>query len=178
MPNGRLPRILKMNKEFEFFWNGPFSQWYGSKFVKYGLEFNCCEQYMMFKKAELFNDSEMMSKIMKSNNPKDQKAFGRLVKNFDEKIWNEHAENIVYDGNYAKFSQNPKLLKSLLDTNDKLLVEASPYDKIWGIGLNESDARKTLPENWKGLNLLGKILTKVRDDLIIIKPSIENYFEI
>jgi ribA/ribD-fused uncharacterized protein len=115
---------------------------------------------------------------MKSKNPKNMKAFGRLVKNFDENLWNSVAQDIVYAGNYAKFSQNPKLLKALLDTGDRLLVEASPYDKIWGIGLSELDARKTSPENWKGLNLLGKILTKVRDDLKIIKPSAENYFEI
>jgi ribA/ribD-fused uncharacterized protein len=167
-----------MNNEFEFFWNGPFSQWYSSKFVKDGLEFNCCEQYMMYRKAELFDDYEMRSKIMKTNNPKDQKAFGRLVKNFDEKLWNYVAQDIVYAGNYAKFSQNPRLLKALLETGDKILVEASPYDRIWGIGLSELDAKKTSPENWKGLNLLGIVLTKVRDDLKIIKPSVGNYFEI
>ena len=87
-----------------------------------------------------------------------------MVKNFDEEVWNQLKYQIMYEAVKAKFS-NPILMKKLIDTKDKILVEASPYDKIWGIGLNETDAKKTLPTNWIGENLLGKVLMQVREEL-------------
>lgn len=120
----------------------------------------------------MFGDYETAHAILETQNPKEQKALGRKVKNFTPDEWNTVARTIVYYGNLAKFSQNPELLQQLLDTGDTLLVEASPYDTIWGIGLNEEDARNTPPENWKGTNWLGEVLVRVRQKL-----SNEQFFE-
>ena len=155
-----------MSKEkYHLFWTGPFSQWNNSEFVVDGQKYVTAEQYMMHKKALLFNDKNTADKIIKSDSPATQKSLGRKVKGFDEKIWRKHREQIVYDGNYAKFSQNEYLLKELLDTGDKILVEASPVDKIWGIGLAEENKDAYNPVKWRGLNLLGKVLTQVKHDL-------------
>ena len=94
------------------------------------------------------------------------KALGRQVAGFHEKVWKKHRWEIVYDNNNAKFNQNPHLLQSLMDTAGGDLVEASPSDRVWGIGMHEKDARKVDPSRWKGLNLLGKILTQLREDIL------------
>ena len=161
-----------MKEQFTFFWNGPFSQWYPSHFEIDGRMFINAEQFMMYSKAMMFKDEEAASKIMKSTNPKEQKALGRKVKNFNIETWSAasgpripRAWSIVRKGSWNKFSQNPNLLKVLADTAGTTLVEASPYDKIWGIGLGEWDDRKFLRENWQGTNWLGEILTNVRFDL-------------
>jgi ribA/ribD-fused uncharacterized protein len=150
---------------FHFFWSGPFSQWAKSVFTVDNHYF-CCEQFMMFKKAELFNDINIMQEILESSNPKEIKALGRKVSNFDSKIWNEHKRDIVFQGNFAKFSQNQELKDMLLNTRGTILVEASPYDNIWGVGLEESDSRINSPQTWKGENLLGFALTEVREYLL------------
>ncbi len=152
---------------YEFFWSGPFSQWYPSVFHCDGVKFYTAEQYMMVHKAILFKDLKMINKILKTKNPREQKALGRKVANFDANKWNNKAKEIVERGNYCKFSQNKDLKKILLDTYPKILVEASPYDKIWGIGLNEDDALRTKPENWPGTNWLGIVLTKVRNNILL-----------
>jgi ribA/ribD-fused uncharacterized protein len=154
-----------MNEDCYFFWRGKLSQWAKSKFTVGGVTYSCAEQYMMHQKAMMFNDLETAEKILECDSPKEQQALGRIVKNYDQALWDERKEDIVYSGNIAKFSQNSDLLKLLNDTGDKLLVEASPIDKIWGIGLDEDDAAKTPKEKWRGQNLLGKCLTKVRNDL-------------
>lgn len=154
-----------MEKEYTFFWNGPFSQWYPSPFTVDGIPFTHAEQYMMYCKAKLFNDTEIMEKVLASTDPKEQKGLGRKVKNFDAQKWDRVARKVVYDGNYNKFKQNPKLLKQLLDTKGTTLVEASPYDTIWGIGLSEENAKKISPSNWPGKNWLGLTLTQLRDDI-------------
>lgn len=153
------------NNEYTFFWSGPFSQWHPSKFVIDGIQFTHAEQYMMYKKAMLFSDTETADKILKAKHPKEQKALGRQVKNFSSQEWEKNCKKFVYDGNYAKFTQNSDLMKKLMDTGDSLLVEASPYDKIWGIGLNEEDAKITPEEQWPGKNWLGEVLTNLRHDL-------------
>lgn len=142
-----------------------FSQWFPCKFSgDNGVEYQSCEQYMMAQKALLFNDMVIYNKIMKSKSPKTAKALGRKVKNFNEDMWKAHREDIVKQGNLYKFSQNPELKKILLATGDKQLVEASPYDRIWGIGFKKSNALKVDQSEW-GDNLLGKALVAVRTQL-------------
>ncbi len=143
----------------------PFSQWYRCKFTEGGHVFNCAEQYMMHGKALLFDDPDVATKILAADHPRDHKALGRKVRNFDDKLWKRDRERIVMAGNRAKFSQNPELLNLLLATKGTTLVEASPYDKIWGIGLAASDPRAQDSTLWKGQNLLGNILTTLRDEL-------------
>ena len=150
---------------YHFFYGGPLSQWYPSDFIIEGKKFNTAEQFMMYSKAILFNDDFIAHKIRTTDDPHKQKALGRMVKNFDKQKWNLVAREIVYIGNYAKFTQNHEVLKYLLDIKEKLIVEASPYDKIWGIGLDEVSAAKTPKSQWKGKNWLGVVLTRVRDSL-------------
>lgn len=153
-------------EKFTFFWSGIFSQWHPAAFNIDGIFYNCAEQYMMAEKARLFKDDVMEMRIMKAALPSDQKRLGRQVTGFDLDIWNSKAKDIVYRGNYAKFTQNENLKQELLKTVGTTLVEASPHDTIWGIGLLRSD-RKALNRNtWRGTNWLGEILTKVRDDLM------------
>ena len=155
-------------QQYFYFWRdaSPFSQWHQSLFVVDGIEFNCAEQYMMYQKALLFKDEITAAEILKAKHPRQQKALGRKVYPFIPEVWNKHSEQIVYDGNFAKFTQNPYLIEALMRTEGMTLVEASPYDSIWGIGLDEETARVTSPEQWPGQNKLGKILTKLRIDLI------------
>jgi hypothetical protein len=152
--------------KYTFFWSGPFSQWYASEFKLNGEKFCTAEQYMMYMKAKLFGDEEIANQIMKTHNPKEQKALGRKVRNFDPVIWNKHADQIVFDGSYAKYTQNASLLALLLETDGSLLVEASPYDKIWGIGMSAAEADRVPPSKWKGENRLGIALTKVREKIV------------
>ena len=142
-----------------------FSQWYECKFTVDGVEYHTAEQYMMAQKAVLFGDKEVLQKIMSADNPAVYKSLGRQIRNFDEKIWNEHKFQIVVNGNMAKFSQNPELLDFLVKTGDRILVEASPYDRIWGIGKSKDDFDIENPFKWKGENLLGFALMEVRENL-------------
>jgi ribA/ribD-fused uncharacterized protein len=143
-----------------------FSQFYPCEFTdENGVLYNCAEQYMMAHKALTFNDNTTYEKIMQASNPKDIKALGRLVKNFNEIAWDDVKFEIVLKGNVLKFSQNLDLKEILAETHKKILVEASPYDKVWGIGLNESTASSTPESKWPGKNLLGKALMMVREKL-------------
>lgn len=159
---------MRQTDKFTFFFGKAdvFSNWHEASFEYRGHKFNCVEQFMMYSKARLFNDHEIAEKIMATKDQKEQKALGRLVKNFDGKVWDEKCLSIVTVGCREKFSQNPKLLQALIATGDRVLVEASPYDKIWGIGLSENDPNAQLPEKWKGQNLLGVALTNVRKILL------------
>jgi len=141
------------------------SNWHPSPFEEGGIRYNCVEQFMMAEKARLFQDTATLDKIMKEEDPKIQKKLGRKVSNFDSDTWDSHREGIVFRGCLAKFSQNKALKQALLATGTRTLVEASPYDKIWGVGLKASDTRIQDPGKWKGLNLLGKCLEKVRSTL-------------
>lgn len=140
------------------------SNWYPSEFYEGDIKFYNSEQYMMFKKAILFNDIDIAKEILEDPNPKVVKAKGRLVKNFKEDVWIENAREFVYKGCFLKFSQNNDLEKFLVSTVGKVLVEASPYDKIWGIGINIKSAEEG--KVWKGSNWLGECLMRVRDDLV------------
>ncbi|HEY5922382.1 MAG TPA: NADAR family protein [Kofleriaceae bacterium] len=154
--------------EFTFFFTeaSPFSQWHRCRFVVDGTAFNCAEQFMMHGKAVLFGDAEMADEILAADHPRTQKALGRKVKGFDAGVWERDRMRIVKDGNRAKFTQNPALLAQLLATKGTTMVEASPFDKIWGIGLGASDPRAKDPKQWKGRNLLGYVLTELRDELL------------
>lgn len=159
--------------EYVFFWKsrkqldkGCLCQWYRCSFFVGGEKYFTAEQYMMASKARLFGDFETYKKIMEAETPKEYLALGRTVKNFDEKIWNMHKKRIVTEGNMAKFSQNEELKEYILSTEGKILVEASPYDKIWGISVGEEEKDIiTNPNNWKGENLLGFSLMVVRETL-------------
>lgn len=155
------------------FWKDWAAQWYVSEFSEHGVTYNCCEQYMMASKAKLFGDEEAYAAIMVAQTPKEQKALGRTVKGFDEAIWKKKSWNIVYNGNCAKFLQNPELRQKLLDTKELRLVETSPYDKIWGIGMPADHEDVTNHMKWKGNNLLGVALERVRHTLQLIDQMIE-----
>ena len=154
------------DKGYTFFWenSSPFSQWHKSDFRALGIGFNSAEQYMMFQKAILFNDYETAEKILDTRNVRTQKELGRQVKGFGNGLWTVNCRRIVYEANKYKFSQNRQLLDELLATRGTTLVEASPYDTIWGIGLTKDDERATDRSKWKGKNWLGHILTLLRDD--------------
>lgn len=155
-----------MSEQFTFFYGGPGSQWYPSKFVIEGVEYNCGEQYMMAEKARLFKDDDALDIIMGTDNPKIQKAAGRTVRNFNKHEWDENRKLIVYRANFAKFTQNSACLDWLLESIGTTLVEASPWDTIWGIGLSAKDPRAQSRETWQGTNDLGEIETQVRNDII------------
>ncbi|EHF2869067.1 NADAR family protein [Listeria monocytogenes] len=142
-----------------------FSQWWICSFKVDGVEYNCAEQFMMAEKAKLFNDMEMREKILAAKHPKQAKNFGRLIRGFQEDIWLKNRFNIVMRANQAKFSQNEELKKFLMQTKNRILVEASPVDKIWGIGMAADNEKVENPLYWKGLNLLGFALMAVRDEL-------------
>ena len=155
--------------EYVFFWrtNSYFSNWHPSDFIVDDIKYWCVEQYMMAKKAELFKDHTVYNMIMTSDSQRDIKALGRKIRNFDENIWVQHREQIVFDGNYAKFTQNPKLKNFIMKQKGKILVEASPYDRIWGIGMESMEEGIVNPYNWQGLNLLGFVLMDVRDRILL-----------
>ena len=148
-----------------FFWGGMFSNWYISddQFTVDGITYNCGEQYMMYQKAMTFNDKETAKKILDEIVPSEQKKLGRLVKNYNDSTWNRVRYNIVKRGLFAKFSQNENLKEYLLKYKGYQIVEASPYDRIWGIGYYEQDAINNI-NNW-GENLLGKILTELAQEI-------------
>ena len=118
---------------------------------------------MMAQKALLFEDQIMFEKIIAANKPGEAKDLGKLVANFDDMRWNEHKYAIVVEGTHHKFSQHRELKQFLFNTNDRVLVEASPVDRIWGIGLAEDHPHAQLPDQWRGENLLGFALMDVRD---------------
>ena len=146
--------------------DSPFSQWHPSAFVVDGVAFACAEQFMMHGKARLFDDAEVAAEILATPDPRAHKALGRKVRGFDDRRWKAAREDIVYAGSRAKFTQNPALRAALLATVGTRLVEASPMDRIWGIGLASSSPAATDPTRWRGLNLLGAILTRLRDELL------------
>jgi ribA/ribD-fused uncharacterized protein len=146
--------------------SSPFSQWYRCEFTAGGHTFGCAEQYMMHGKALLFGDAEIAAQILAADHPRQHKSLGRKVRAFDDSTWKREREAIVRAGNHAKFTQNSELLAQLLATRGTTLVEASPYDRIWGIGLSANDPRAQDPKQWRGQNLLGRILTSLRDELI------------
>lgn len=161
-------------QKFLFFWGHQpspdgsitkscFSQWWEQAFAEDGITYKSAEHYMMSKKAALFNDTEIMEKIISCASPAEAKKLGRRVKGYDDALWLQHRYGIVMQGNYLKFSQNKPLKDFLLTTGNRILAEASPVDGIWGIGMVADNPDALQPEKWYGLNLLGFALMEVRD---------------
>lgn len=157
------------NKSYDkhtYFWGGVYSQWHKHDITIDGITFNCCEQYMMYRKAMVFNDIACAKKILNEKDPREQKKLGRSVANFIPSIWESVARDFVFRANMAKFGNDYTLRAEIFSTENTLLVEASPYDTIWGIGFDEDAASKTPVDEWKGSNWLGLVLTEVRDTLM------------
>lgn len=143
-----------------------FSQWWSfHPFNSEGNTYLTAEHFMMAGKAKLFKDEEMLAAILGSSTPAEAKALGRKVKQFDQQKWEEKRCEIVVEGNYLKFSQHEDLKTFLLHTGSQIIVEASPRDRIWGIGMGRNNEFATQPANWRGRNLLGFCLMEVRDKL-------------
>ena len=161
--------------DFVFFWGHTskgdgvtkacLSQWFPCSFTIDGQCYNCAEQFMMAEKARIFNDEPIREQIMRERDQMTIKKLGRRVSGFDGAIWECERYDVVFRGNIAKFTQNPHLQEFLLSTGDKILVEASPKDTIWGIGLDEHHPDALDPRTWRGKNLLGFILMDVRQQL-------------
>jgi len=166
-----LQLVNRRSVEYAFFWNGPFSQWFKFNFEASGIKFNSAEQYMMYHKAQLFGDHQMAKKILESSNQARIKEYGRRVKGFDETVWNEHKFQIVKAGNIFKFREifKDKEFAEAFEKQigERLFVEASPYDKIWGVGLHWSDNRILDKSKWLGQNLLGKAIDEALVELKI-----------
>ena len=160
--------------DFLFFWGHQksksgelspscFSQWWSSPFIVENVKYDTAEHWMMAQKALLFNDKEIFEKIIVAKSPAEAKALGRQVRNFDEATWISNRFDIVFQGCIAKFTQHKDLKEFLLSTQKRILVEASPNDRIWGIGLAANDEKSKDPRTWNGLNLLGFALMEARD---------------
>lgn len=141
------------------------SQWYPAPFEVDGLRFATAEHYMMWGKAQLFGDGRAAEQILAAGHPQEAKALGRTIAGFDDAAWDAERLAIVTAGSVEKFRQNPDLLAFLLGTGNRVLVEASPLDRIWGIGLAATDERAMDPAKWRGLNLLGEALMAAREQL-------------
>ena len=144
-----------------------YSNWYMADFEVDGKRFSCGEQWMMYAKAMVFGDEDTAQRILQAKTPKEHKALGREVKGFDKAIWDTAGMSEVRRGLFEKFRQDVRLRDELLSTAGTTLVEASPWDKIWGVGLGENDPRIDIEANWTGENRLGNMLTGIRDELAL-----------
>lgn len=140
-----------------------FSQWWLSEFTVAGEVYKTAEHWMMAEKARLFENDDIRLEILKTSHPNEVKKLGRKVTGFDPAKWEAHKYEIVKQGNYHKFSQHPDLKEFLINTGDRIIVEASPLDLVWGIGLSQDDQESQNPHLWKGDNLLGFAIREVRD---------------
>lgn len=159
--------------KYVFFWGhrpqhdgsigtGCLSQWWPSAFTVDGVRFATAEHYMMWRKALLFGDGEAAGRIVAARHPREAKMMGRGVRGFDDETWAVRRYGIVVDASVAKFGQHAELCKFLAGTGERVLVEASPTDRVWGIGLAATDDRAADPARWRGLNLLGFALMEAR----------------
>lgn len=142
------------------------SQWFPASFVVNDKLYHTAEHWMMAKKAELFKDEEALSQILSTTKPGTAKALGRKVRDFDKTAWDANAYKFVVEGNVHKFSQHGTLKEFLLKTGNKIVVEASPRDFIWGIGLGQDRREALNPNTWRGTNWLGFALMETRDALL------------
>lgn len=142
-----------------------FSQWWLADFVVAGVTYRSAEHWMMAEKARLFGDNAMVDRVLAAKTPAEAKKLGREILSFEPEVWDEHKYQIVKTGGLHKFSQHQALAEFLLGTHDRVLVEASPVDPIWGIGLSADAADAEDPTKWRGQNLLGFALMEVRDTL-------------
>lgn len=155
---------MRVTDTHVYFWEGPFSNWDNCHFTDEvaNLKFHNTEQAFMYWKARQFKDYVTCQEIARETDPKRVKALGRAIKNYNDKEWAEVRFDVMVMVNKYKFSQNPYYGKMLTNTAPKILVEASPYDKVWGVGLGQDDEKILDEKNWLGENLLGKALMEVR----------------
>ncbi|WP_051367452.1 NADAR family protein [Hamadaea tsunoensis] len=144
---------------------GCLSQWWPARFSVDDVEYATAEHWMMWSKATLFGDREIADRVLAVRHPQEAKVLGREVRGFDQRTWDEHRYAIVLAGSLAKFGRHDDLRRFLLGTKDRVLVEASPVDRVWGIGLAATDPRAQDPARWRGLNLLGFALGETRERL-------------
>ena len=147
--------------------NGYLSNWYLSDFKVDSIQFSSMEQYMMYKKAIVFNNTKIAKEILETTDVSRIKALGRQVSKYNDTHWNGVRQIIIYKGLLEKFSQNEDLKKRLLNTGNDILAECAVQDKIWGIGLSMKDVNRWDMEKWRGENLLGFALMMVREELQI-----------
>lgn len=158
--------VLILNTEHVFY-AGEFSNFFNSPFEVGGQTFFCVEQFMMYSKAKIMGDDETAKQIMRSTSPGNIRKLGRKVTPYDDELWSENRYDLVKIGVYHKFDQNEDLKELILSFGNRTFVEASPTDRIWGIGVGLDEPIKLVhPELWRGENLLGKVLTDVRDMLV------------
>ncbi|NUR26094.1 MAG: NADAR family protein [Catenulispora sp.] len=158
--------------KYLFFWGHSgglrpscLSQWWPVRFSEGGREFASAEHYMMAHKAWLFGDDDTAERVLAAGHPGEAKELGRGVRGFDDRVWVERRFEIVVRGSVLKFGQHDELREYLLETGNRVLVEASPVDRVWGIGLAADDERAGSPRRWRGLNLLGFALMAARQEL-------------
>ena len=159
--------IIKMQEQFIFYFGAEsiFSHWYKCSFIIDNQIYCCIDQYLVYKKALLFNDSEIAHKVFNSSDPKRHRYLGRDVKYFNKSVWQNHCKQFAYDANLAKFSQNKNLKITLSKTLGNSLAEASPYDRNWGIGLSMSNPMNQDRKNWRGKNWAGEVLESARKNI-------------
>lgn len=145
--------------------NGYLSNWYLSKFCVDGITFSSMEQFMMYQKAICFSDHEIASQILQTTDVTEIKSLGRSVSGYDDHVWNGIRQIVVFEGLFAKFSQNDLLKKELLATQEAVLAECAVKDRIWGIGFSMSDPNRLQKDKWRGENMLGYALMMVRKKL-------------
>lgn len=178
-----------LSPKFLFFWGQHkkhgetvgkfcFSQWFELPFTVDNVVYKTAEHWMMAQKALLFNDHKAYERIISAVKPGEVKDIGRRVAGFDESKWNEKRYEIVNEGNMHKFMQNPKYREYLIKTHDRVLVEASPVDAIWGIGLAHDNEKAENINEWQGLNLLGFALMEVRDNIKAALAGTTNHFDL
>lgn len=174
---------MRVTENYVFFWKewlsnfkrAPFFATFDPPMGDFNpiLEFFCTEQYFMFMKACTFKDREIARQIMAAQTPQETRSLGQKVRGYSDSVWAPIREKVMYDANYLKYSQNPDLKAKLLNPewSDKHFVEASPYDRIWAIGLSWEDPKCEDPKNWRGTNLLGKCLDAVRDTFVMLRDN-------
>lgn len=160
---------MRVAQSMTLFWRSreAFSNWYLGTFVYMGITFNCSEQTLMWLKAMFFGDVETAKEILEEPIPRKQKALGRKVKGFDKKKWEAACVDLMVPVLVAKFQQDEKALALMVASEGTELVEASPDDTIWGVGLEENDPRVLDRTQWLGLNLLGETLMRARPTLLV-----------
>lgn len=157
-------KIDRVTDKYFLFWNTPCSQWFkhpDKTFLfqdEFGVKYYSAEHYMMYWKAMAFKNEKIAKMVLADPSPREVKKYGRMIENYDDQIWDSIRYNIVVKGNILKFAQNPDLLQFLAKYKYLKFVEASPQDKIWGIGLHFDDDRCLDESKWEGKNLLGKAI--------------------
>ena len=161
---------MKITNKFVLFYatSEPFSQWHHAHFRDpiTGDTYYTAEHYMMYQKAVLFDDMDTAEEILQVRHPREAKELGRKVKGFRSDLWDENKNQIVYNANFLKFTQNTKLMAELMKYPGLTFVEAAENDKIWGVGMKEDNPDILDPNKWLGENLLGYALTDLRDDIV------------